>query len=338
MILIVGGTGLVGSRVTEILIAQQQHQLRVLARGKSEWDESALPKFRRAGVEVIVGDVNNPRNLERALDGCKAIINCSGVLRSSSPEEIHDVNVRGVQNLVKYGKERGVQRFIQLSCVGATEHATSQYFQSKWQAEDIVRKSSFYWTIFRTSLIFGPGSHLNRVLDYWIGRAPMVVVVGSGLNKLQPVAASDVAECITQSIYARDTVNQSYDLVGPESLDLKELLTMSARAAGKSTATIRIPSFLGIKLAGLFGKINASSPIDGEVMSVFTSEMVGESEDMTENFEVEALPYSSSLKQITGPKPRQRPKMVTTAPPLNSGDQDDADGSEESEESEDEEE
>jgi len=191
MILIVGGTGLVGSRVTELLIEQKQHQLRVLCRGQSEWDKSRLPDFRRAGVDVIVGDMNNPKNLEKALDGCKAIINCSGVMRTSDAEEIQAVNVRGVKNLVKLGKEQGVQRFIQVSCVGATEHATNEYFQSKWQAEDIVRNSSLYWTIFRTSLIFGPGSHLSRVLDYWVGRAPFVVVVGSGLNKFQPVSADE---------------------------------------------------------------------------------------------------------------------------------------------------
>lgn len=326
MILIVGGTGLVGSRVTELLIEQKQHQLRVLARGKSDWEKSRLPDFRRAGVEVIVGDVNNLKILEKALAGCKAIINCSGVMRTNDANEIDAVNVRGVENLVKLGKESGVQRFIQVSCVGATEHATNQYFQSKWQAEDIVRRSSLYWTIFRTSLIFGPGSHLSRVLDYWVNRAPIVVVVGSGLNKLQPVSADDVAQCVTQSIYARDTVGQAYELVGPESLDLKEMLTRTAQCAGKSTASIRIPSFIGVKLAGLFGRINAASPIDGEVMSVLTSELVGEPADMTENFEVEAIPFSSTFKLISSEKPKARAKIETTAPPLEANDDDEEAG------------
>ncbi|MBY0550995.1 MAG: NAD(P)H-binding protein [Candidatus Obscuribacterales bacterium] len=328
MILIVGGTGLVGSRVTELLIAQKQHQLRVLCRGNSAWDKSRLPDFRRSGVDVIVGDVNNLKYLEKALDGCKAIINCSGVMRTNDADEIHAVNVRGVENLLKLGKEKGVQRFIQVSCVGATELATNEYFQSKWQAEDLVRNSSLYWTIFRTSLIFGPGSHLSNVLDYWVGRAPFVVVVGSGLNKLQPVSADDVAQCVTQSIYAKDTVGQSYELVGPESLDLKEMLTRTAQVNGRSTATIRIPSFLGIKLAAMFGKINAASPLDGEVMSVLTSEMVGEAADMTENFEVEALPFSSTFKSISSDKRRPRPKVETTAVPEESDDDEGAEDDE----------
>lgn len=323
MILIVGGTGAVGSRVTQMLIDQQQHQLRVLARGKSDWEGSSLPGFRRSGVEVIVGDLNEKKNIERALNGCKAIINCSGLMRSASPGDIEAVNIKGVENLVKYGKEQGVQRFIQISCVGATEHATNLYFRTKWQAEDIVRRSSLYWTIFRTSLIFGAGSTTGRVLDYWIERAPFVVVVGSGLNKFQPVSADDVAACVVQSVYARDTVNKMYDLVGPESIGLKEMLTASARASGRSTASIRIPSFVGRRLAALFGKLNVSSPIDGEVMSVFTSELVGDHEEMTTNFEVQAIPFSSSLTmssgkskaRVSGKKSKSdEPKQLTSSP------------------------
>ncbi len=312
MILIIGGTGAVGTRVTELLIAQQQHQIRVLARGKSDWEGSSLPGFRRNGVEVIVGDLNEKKNLDRALEGCKAIINCSGLMRSATPGDLHAVNVEGVRNLVKYGKEHGVQRFIQVSCVGATEHATNHYFRTKWEAEDIVRRSSLYWTVFRTSLIFGPGSNMSRILDYWIERAPLVVVVGSGLNKFQPVSADDVAACVVQSVYARDTVNKVYELVGPESIGLKEMLTMSAQMSGRSTASIRIPSFIGIRLAAMFGKMNVASPIDGEVMSVFTSELVGDHEEMTNNFEVQALPFTSSLKLTTGKTDSGKTKRIGT--------------------------
>lgn len=313
MILIVGGTGAVGSRVTQMLIDQQQHQLRVLARGKSDWEGSSLPGFRRSGVEVIVGDLNDNKNLSRALAGCKAIINCSGLMRSAVPGDIENINVQGVENLIKHGKEQGVQRFIQVSCVGATEHATNLYFRTKWQAEDLVRRSSLYWTIFRTSMIFGSGSTLSRVVDYWIDRAPLVVVVGSGLNKFQPVSADDVAACIVQSVYARDTVNKVYDLVGPESIGLKELLTSSAQVSGRSTASIRIPSFLGVRLAALFGKLNVASPIDGNVMSVFTSELVGDHEEMTTNFEVQALPFSSSLKIGSSKSDSRKSRSIGTS-------------------------
>jgi uncharacterized protein YbjT (DUF2867 family) len=298
VILVVGGTGTVGRKVVEALLSNPQNQVRVLARGKSDWEGSVLPAFRRRGVETMVGDVRSKNTITKAVAGCKAIINCAGAMKSAPDVDLEEVNIDGVANLVELGQAAGVQRFIQLSCLGATEHTSSLYFQCKWDAEELVRKSPFYWTIFRPSLIFDSESFLFRVLDFWVQRSPLIFIVGSGLNRFQPIAAADVATCIVKSIYDRDTVGKTYELPGPETLDLETLLRKAAEQHGRAARTVRIPSFLGIPAAGLLGKLNPTNPIDNNVMSVMTSEMIGDDAPMLERFAIQRLSLENSLKRI----------------------------------------
>lgn len=298
MILVVGASGLVGSLVVDRLLEDQKHEIRALARGKSDWGNSVLPRYRRSGIDVVIGDVRDRNTAMKITEGCSAVINCSGLMRERVDETLSDVNWHGVRLLTDSAARSGVQRFIHLSCLGATEHSSSTYFQSKWLGEDAVRNSPFYWTIFRPSLIFGEGSQLSRMLDFWVGRLPFTVVIGSGLNRFQPVSAQIVAECIVQSIYNRDCVGQSYDLVGPETVDLNSMLQMVAEAYGKSGHSIKIPSVIGIKIAALLGRMNRHSPIDDEVIRVLTSELVGDSRPMLDAFDIKAIPFRASLPAI----------------------------------------
>lgn len=298
MILVVGATGTVGRKVIDNLLEIPGQQVRTLARGKSDWQGSFLPGFRRRGVDVITGDIRSEKAVERAVRGCKAIINCAGVMRSTPEDDLHEVNVEGVQNLIDQGKAAGVQRFIQLSCLGATEHATNQYFGAKWDAEELVTKSGMLWTIFRPSLIFGPDSSLYRILDFWVQRSPIIVMVGSGLNRFQPISADDVARCISQSVYERDTVKKIYDLVGPDTLDLYSLLGTIAEYQGRPVSALKIPSFIGVPLFGLLGKLNPKCPIDNNVMSVMTSDMIGDEAPMLAKFQLERQKFKKSLREI----------------------------------------
>ena len=314
MILVVGATGTVGRRVVDNLLAIEGVQVRTLARGKSDWEGSLLPGFRRRGVDVMVGDMRSEKAVERAVKDCKCIINCAGVMRGTTEDDVGEVNIDGLQNLVEQGKDAGVQRFIQLSCLGATKHATNAYFASKFEADEIVAGSGMFWTIFRPSLIFGQDSNLYRILDFWINRSPVIVMVGSGLNRFQPISADEVAACIAQSVYDRDTVNKSIDLVGPETLDLYSVLSTVAEHQGRPARTIKIPCFLGVPLFGLLGKLNPKCPIDNNVMSVMTSDMIGEDEPMLAKFQLQRQKFASSLLQISARK---------TEPAGSAGDEDD---------------
>lgn len=298
MILVVGATGTVGRRVIDSLLEKNISGIRALARGKSDWEGNLFPGYRRQGIDVVVGDSRSESTVERAVEGCKAIINCAGLMRETADDDLQSVNVEAVENLVSKGKSAGVQRFVHLSCLGSTEHSSTAYFSCKWDAEEIVRKSGMHWTIFRPSLVFDEQSALFRITNFWIQRTPFIVMVGSGLNRFQPISAEDVAECMVQCVYDRETSGKTYDLTGPETLDLHTLLIKIAESQGRQVREIKIPSSVGIPIAGLIGKLNPKSPIDNNVMSLMTSELIGDEAPMLKKFKLKRLSIAKALAAI----------------------------------------
>ena len=300
MILVTGGSGNVGARVVQALLDKQQ-QVRVLTRGGSDWHDNPLPHFRRSGADVLTCDVRDASKVAVAVQNVKGIIHLSALMRGSDAD-IEGVNVEGVKNILSAAQAAGVQRFVHVSCLGATEFSTSKYFATKWQGEKMVRESGFFWTIFRPSLIFGATSHMMRALDYCADKLPFVPVIGSGLNLLQPVSPDDVAACIYQSLYNRDTVNKSFDLVGPSALNLTEMLEYMARRNMHETRTrptIKVPLKAAFLAAQLIGKLNPRAPISEELFRILTTELVGDAEQMKSAFQVEGVPFESQFKRLT---------------------------------------
>ena len=299
MILVTGGTGVVGGRVVQALLDSQQ-QVRVFARGLSDWRDNPMPHFRRLGVDVISGDIRNADKVAAAIEGCNCIINLAAIMRETAEFDCYSINAEAVSRLLEVGQQNGVQRFIQLSCLGATQYSHSTYFASKWQSENMVRQSSLYWTIFRPSLIFAPGSLLTRALDFWVSKGPFIPIPGSGLNAISAVSADDVAACIVQSIYNKDTVNKTYDLFGPKSYSLTELLEIASAESEKgSKPVVKIPAGLGLALARFIGKANPRCPITEDVVKTLSTELSGNPQIMLENFMVNGLPFESAYRRLT---------------------------------------
>lgn len=297
MILITGGTGLVGARIVEKLVAAGQ-PVRVMARGLTDWKTSNVPEFRRRGIDVVTGDIRDQERVAQAMEGCKAVINVAGVQRSLPGASIESINMEAVINLVALAEANNVQRFVQVSCFGASQHADSRYFYSKWQAESIVKGGRFYWTIFRPSLVFGEYCQLLKVLNFWTERGPFIPVIGSGLNRLAPLHADDLADYIIGSLYNRETANQVYDLVGPKSYDLTEVLQLACRNQGMEKPAIKIPAGIGMMLVRFMSKLNPQSPIDEDVVKVLTSELSPDHEPKNRVFSYGTTPFETMFKYI----------------------------------------
>lgn len=297
MILVTGGSGAVGQRVVQGLLDTQQ-QVRILTRGGGDWVHNPLPNFRRLGVDIITGDVRDQSKVGRAITGIKAIIHLAAVIRGDD-KEIQSVNVEGLLNLVAQASANQVQRFIYVSCLGATQFSTSKYLQTKYLGETMIRTSNFYWTIFRPSVLFGPGTALMRALDFCVSKTPFIPVMGSGLNQIQPVHADDVAACIVQSLYNRETVQKSYDLVGAESYSLTQLLEMSSAAFyGEAKPTLKLPMPLMFALANILASVNPSMPITPDMIRFLTTELTGDPEMMRNSFQVPMTSFEGQFKRI----------------------------------------
>jgi dihydroflavonol-4-reductase len=97
LVLVTGGTGYVGSHSIAAL-TRAGHRIRVLARSPNRVP-SVLAPLDVDGVETVQGDVTDPAAVERALEGCDAVLHAASVfsLDARKADEMRSVNVRGTE-------------------------------------------------------------------------------------------------------------------------------------------------------------------------------------------------------------------------------------------------
>jgi uncharacterized protein YbjT (DUF2867 family) len=232
-IFLTGGTGFVGTNLRSALAGRP---LKLLVR-----DASRDPALASGDVEVVAGDVTDPASLRGALDGCEAAINLVAIIDEEGGATFDGVIRQGTAHVVAAAKAARVRRFLQMSALGTMHDPAFPYFEAKWQAEQVVKASGLAWTIFRPSIVFGPGDKFINVLADLVRKAPIIPVVGPGENRFQPVAVEEVATCFVAALDDPTTVGQTFELGGPDVLTYEQLLDLIATKLGKRKRKVHVP-------------------------------------------------------------------------------------------------
>jgi uncharacterized protein YbjT (DUF2867 family) len=240
MILLLGSTGLLGSHVFSSL-RKLGLPLRVMVRGGEDWQNPTTSKLKSRNVEIHYGDALDKLQLAKALDGCRAVVNSIGALTAKTTEELHTINYQTVSNIVELIPQSSVRRLVHVSCLGARESSDCAYLKAKWLAEQKVRESNVYWTIFRTSYLFGESFPLYKLVEPMVNFRPFLPVMGSGLNMIQPVSAPEAAECIVQSIYNRETVSKCFEIAGTKKYSVSDFMELLRKKNGLGGPTFNVP-------------------------------------------------------------------------------------------------
>jgi nucleoside-diphosphate-sugar epimerase len=115
LVLVTGGTGYVGSHAITAL-TRAGHRVRVLARSPAGIP-AALGPLGVAGVETAIGDVTDPTAVERALEGCDAVLHAASVfsLDARRADEMTSVNVRGTEIVLGTAHRLGLDPIVYVS-------------------------------------------------------------------------------------------------------------------------------------------------------------------------------------------------------------------------------
>src|SRR6516165_9636752 len=115
LVLVTGGTGYIGSHAVAAL-AGAGHRIRVLARS-AEKVPAALGPLGVHGVETAIGDVTEPAAVERALEGCDAVLHAASVfsLDARRADEMNSVNVRGTDIVLGTAHRLGLDPIVHVS-------------------------------------------------------------------------------------------------------------------------------------------------------------------------------------------------------------------------------
>ena len=238
-ILVLGGSGFVGSHLCERLAAAG-YRVRVPARRADRVKHLAILPT----VEVVETNVHDPAALAWCLRGQQAVVNLVGVLHDGpGTASFQRAHVELARNVVAACKARGVERLLHMSALNADVRGPSAYLRSKGEAEVIVRDSGLAWTIFRPSVVFGPRDRFLNLFACLQSIAP-VLALGGANARFQPVYVEDVARAMVTALTDAEAVRAAYDLCGPKVYTLRELVRYAGAVSGHPRPVIGLPGGL----------------------------------------------------------------------------------------------
>jgi NADH dehydrogenase len=157
---------------------------------------------------------------------------------------------QGTRNLIAAAKDAGVQRFVLMSALGTTRTTKDlvPYFGSKWAMEQDVLTSGLEYTIFRPSFVFGRDGGVLPTFVRQVRYAPVVTVIGSGAQRIQPIWVDDVAEHFARAVDLPDAANRTFEVGGPDVVTWDALYLTIAKVLGKRRRLLHVPA--GLARAG----------------------------------------------------------------------------------------
>lgn len=226
---LLGGSGFVGRHVCHALAAEG-YRVRVATRDRERAKEQLilLPT-----VDVAAVDIHDPAALSAFVRGSDAAINLVGVLHDGrGNRSFQAAHVELARNVVAACRGQGVRRLLHMSALAAARDGPSRYLRTKGEAEALVRESGLAWTIYRPSVVFGPGDSFLNLFAKVLRFSPVVALACPGA-RFQPVYVEDVAAAFVKGLADLDSAGKSYDLCGPRVYALRELVEYVGTVTGR---------------------------------------------------------------------------------------------------------
>jgi uncharacterized protein YbjT (DUF2867 family) len=211
-ILVIGGTGTVGSQVARELLARK-HEVRVLTRSADK--AKGLPP----GAQSVVGDLLDPYTVRTVFKGVDGVFMLCAVSATETHEGLMAVNG---------ARMAGVKRIVYMSVHNLEQALHLPHFGSKLPIENVVKSSGIAWTILRPNNFFQNDYwYKEALLEYGVYPQPFGDV---GLSR---VDVRDIAEAAAIAFTASGHEGQTCNLVGPEVLTARGTAETWSRALGK---------------------------------------------------------------------------------------------------------
>lgn len=210
-IAVVGGTGTIGRRLTELL-ASDGHEVRALSRSAPDYP----------------ADLTTGAGLEAALDGCDVVIDAS----NGPPRKARPVLVEGSRRMLEIEARARVRHHVCVSIVGI-EDVPMAYYRVKVEQERIVDSCDVPWTIVRAT-------QFHDFLHSFLSAAGRRGVLLAARAQFQPVDVAEVAAAV--AAIATDAPRLArVTVAGPEVHDLRSLGRLWREATGRRAIEIPIP-------------------------------------------------------------------------------------------------
>ena len=234
MILVVGGTGLLGGEICRVLTERGQ-PVRALVRGTSNPDRVA--RLERIGAERVRGDLKDRRSLDAACRGASAVVSTASSTGSRQEgDSIESVDRKGQVDLIDAAAAAGVKRFTLVSFPSIEVDFPLQ--AAKRAVEERLRSSGMTYTILRPT--FFTEVWLSPALGFDPPNAK-AQIYGGGQNKISWISFQDVAQFAVAALDNPRASNAVIELGGPEALSPLDVVHLAEQVTRKRFAVQHVP-------------------------------------------------------------------------------------------------
>ena len=222
-IVVIGGTGLIGSKVVEHL-AEHGHE--------------AIAASPNSGVNSITGE-----GLAEALAGADVVVDVSNS-PSFADADVLEFFTTSTKNLLAAERQAGVGHHVALSIVGAERLPNSGYLRAKVAQEKLIQESGLPYSIVRATQFY---EFAGRIAD----EATVDGTARLSTGLMQPIAAADVSVAVAR-VAAGDPIDGTLEIGGPERMGQDEFIRIDLAAKADPRTVIGDPDahYFGTKLSG----------------------------------------------------------------------------------------
>jgi uncharacterized protein YbjT (DUF2867 family) len=234
IVTVFGGTGFLGRRIVRHL-HDKGYSVRIASRHPNP------PSGDDPQLRAIAGNIHDRQSIASAIGGAFGVVNAVSLYVARGKETFHTVHVAAADQLAIEARKAGVERFVQISGIGADAQSPSPYIRARGQGEQAVRAVFAGATVIRPVVMFGPDDAFLNTLIKLLRRVPVSPMFGRGETRLQPGDVEDVAEAVARAMQRTETGPLTVECGGPRVYSYEELLRTIARAASVKPILVPVP-------------------------------------------------------------------------------------------------
>ncbi len=307
-IALTGGTGFIGTRLLQQLVAKGW-KVRALYRPSKGVSPELIP-----GVEWFAGDLEHAPVLETFVEGAFAVIHCAGVVRGANRQAFDKVNAEGTRRVAQATSKTNPQaRFLLISSLAAREPELSHYAGSKFRGECAVKavSDSLRWTVIRPPAVYGPGDRELLPLFRSIARGFAPLPAGAK-GRFSMIYVDDLVKAVIL-LLSRDTAcgkTIEIDDGHQGGYDWDTVLQIGGRVLRKGAPVRRLPvpvfllklvAWVNLVSSRIFGYAPMLTP--GKVREITHPDWISDNSQLIENIDWQpAYELGEGLADIFGIK------------------------------------
>ncbi|KRR08011.1 SDR family oxidoreductase [Bradyrhizobium valentinum] len=290
-ILIIGGTGLIGSAIHARLFAEG-HDCVLVSR-----HPTGTP-----GVHHVALDIAQATDASRwkpVLEGVDAVINAAGALQGQDMQGVH---VAGSAALYAACESEGVRRVILFSAIGTDREARSDFSRTRQEGEAALMSRDLDWVVLRPSVVVGRAAYGGSALLRGLASLPVLPVMPD-TAPIQPVYLDDVVETVVFFLKPGAPSRVTLDLAGPRQMVFSDAVAVFRRwLRWRPAYRLRLPVWaasMSYRAGDLAQMLGWSTPVNSTAQAEMRRGATGDPE-----------PW----RQATGIAPRDLQAAVASEP------------------------